>query len=246
MIFQYILILILIYEIQTFTIVRISSPLIPSIRQSLTCLSEVRYKTSIKSNLNDSITTITPSTDYFKIFNTSRETFSASKLKSSFINLAKLHHPDAGGEEETMMVILTAYEVLKDPLKRSEYERSGKVGGSIHTGSRWDDYVRGRKKQKVSRRRRAVVGGRKELTMSNDVPEYLRDKKLARVGDVVYWYTEVGEVMVGLVVSRNIDRGDVGKVVETARGMGKDPNVTLELCEVSTLERLGGEEIKFR
>ena len=181
-----------------------------------------------------------------------------SDLKKSFLGLAKVHHPDAGGEEEVFKRLLDAYETLSDEESRREYDRSGKgasqgSGGDGGSAGRavWDDYVRQRKEQKVSRRRSAVLNDAKALPLNRNLPPHLRDDgKLPRVGDVVTFEHGAGERIVGLLVSRNIDRGDVQSLIDTSVEAGKDPNELLELCEVSTLEATehdcGQDSLQFR
>ena len=52
---------------------------------------------------------------------------SASKyqIKSAFRRLAKVHHPDRGGDIEKFREIQEAYEVLLDPKRRAHYDATG-------------------------------------------------------------------------------------------------------------------------
>ena len=50
---------------------------------------------------------------------------SFEEIKQQFRILAKIHHPDMGGDEEKFKRIRFAYEVLSDPARRSEYDRTG-------------------------------------------------------------------------------------------------------------------------
>lgn len=53
---------------------------------------------------------------------------SPTNLKRQYKHLASKHHPDrTGGNPELMAEINAAYDVLKDPRKRAEYDRTGKV-----------------------------------------------------------------------------------------------------------------------
>lgn len=53
---------------------------------------------------------------------------SAEEIKKAFRTLARKHHPDAGGDEETFKKINEAYEVLSDPEKKQQYDTYGRVG----------------------------------------------------------------------------------------------------------------------
>lgn len=54
------------------------------------------------------------------------------QIKKSYRRLALIHHPDKGGDEATFKKIKNAYDILKDPEKRSMYDRFGlqEDGGS--------------------------------------------------------------------------------------------------------------------
>ncbi len=47
-----------------------------------------------------------------------------SEIKSSYRNLVKKHHPDAGGEKERFLAIQNAWETLNDPLKKEQYDKT--------------------------------------------------------------------------------------------------------------------------
>jgi len=50
---------------------------------------------------------------------------SFEEIKQQFRILARIHHPDMGGDEETFKRIKHAYEVLSDPIRRAEYDKTG-------------------------------------------------------------------------------------------------------------------------
>lgn len=56
-----------------------------------------------------------------------KPTCSLSEIQSAYKNLVKKHHPDKGGNIELIELINKAYAVLKDPLKRNEYDEIMKV-----------------------------------------------------------------------------------------------------------------------
>jgi len=49
------------------------------------------------------------------------------QIKHQFRILARIHHPDMGGDVEKFKEIKLAYEVLSDPERRAEYDKSGAV-----------------------------------------------------------------------------------------------------------------------
>jgi hypothetical protein len=48
---------------------------------------------------------------------------SADAIRQRFLDLAKRHHPDAGGDGAMFRRAKEAYEILRDPARRAEYER---------------------------------------------------------------------------------------------------------------------------
>lgn len=46
------------------------------------------------------------------------------EIKQQYRTLARLHHPDLGGDEEKFKRIKFAYEVLSDPIRRKQYDES--------------------------------------------------------------------------------------------------------------------------
>ncbi|NTU90132.1 MAG: DnaJ domain-containing protein [Actinobacteria bacterium] len=59
---------------------------------------------------------------------------SAEEIKKAFRKLARKHHPDTGGDEETFKKINEAYEVLSDPEKKKNYDQLGRYTGGIPFG----------------------------------------------------------------------------------------------------------------
>lgn len=50
---------------------------------------------------------------------------SSSQIKKAYFGLARVEHPDKGGDAEKFKKIQAAYEVLKDDEKREKYDRGG-------------------------------------------------------------------------------------------------------------------------
>jgi len=48
------------------------------------------------------------------------------EIKQRYRVLAQFHHPDKGGDEEVFKRIKLAYEILSDPIRRKEYDTTGK------------------------------------------------------------------------------------------------------------------------
>ena len=52
----------------------------------------------------------------------------SEEIRQKYKTLAQIHHPDKGGDEETFKRIKFAYEILSDPIRRTEYDTTGKFG----------------------------------------------------------------------------------------------------------------------
>jgi len=60
--------------------------------------------------------------DYYDILGVNRSA-NADEIKQAYRRLAKQHHPDKGGDTKKFQEIQSAYDVLGDESKRSEYDR---------------------------------------------------------------------------------------------------------------------------
>ena len=61
-------------------------------------------------------------------------TADASTIKKAYFKLARLHHPDKGGDEEKFKDIQKAYEVLSDEDRRKVYDQTGQTEENAHDG----------------------------------------------------------------------------------------------------------------
>lgn len=59
--------------------------------------------------------------DYYEILQIEK-TSTQDQIKQSYKRLAKIHHPDRGGDKEMFQQIQMAYETLSDDQKRKEYD----------------------------------------------------------------------------------------------------------------------------
>jgi molecular chaperone DnaJ len=76
-----------------------------------------------------------PTANYYDVLGVKKDA-SSDEVKKAFRRLARKHHPDAGGDEEKFKELNTAYEVLSDPEKRSEYDQYGQYfGGKMPPGA---------------------------------------------------------------------------------------------------------------
>jgi molecular chaperone DnaJ len=77
--------------------------------------------------------------DLYELLELPREA-SADEIKRAYRRLAREHHPDAGGDEETFKRITHAYQVLSDPQKRVRYDRFGDDGTPATRGAGQDPF----------------------------------------------------------------------------------------------------------
>ena len=59
--------------------------------------------------------------DYYKRLGVNKSA-SPEELKRAYKKLAMQHHPDRGGDQKTFQEINEAYDTLKDPAKRQQYD----------------------------------------------------------------------------------------------------------------------------
>jgi curved DNA-binding protein CbpA len=52
-------------------------------------------------------------------------TATTEDIKAKYKQLANIHHPDKGGDEETFKTINLAYTILSDPIKRQNFDNQG-------------------------------------------------------------------------------------------------------------------------
>jgi curved DNA-binding protein CbpA len=60
--------------------------------------------------------------DYYKVLGINRDA-SQNEIKRAFRSLARQAHPDKGGTEEEIKLLLEAHQTLSDPEKRAEFDR---------------------------------------------------------------------------------------------------------------------------
>ncbi len=76
------------------------------------------------------------SQDYYKILGV-KEDASQESIQKSYRKLARKYHPDVSdksGSEEKFKELCEAYDVLKDPKKRKQYDRFGPAFENMNTG----------------------------------------------------------------------------------------------------------------
>ena len=75
--------------------------------------------------------------DYYSILGINKQS-SADEIKKAYKKLVMEHHPDRGGNHDMFAKINAAYEVLKDPVKRAEYD-SPNTQFNFNTSKNFED-----------------------------------------------------------------------------------------------------------
>ena len=76
-----------------------------------------------------------------------KENATKGEIKSSYRRLVKKHHPDAGGEKDRFLAIQDAWEILNDPKKKEEYDKTlfPSNHSSIFENTNWEEKVNTKK-----------------------------------------------------------------------------------------------------
>ena len=61
--------------------------------------------------------------DYYSILGVTKGA-TKNELKKAYRSLVKKHHPDAGGNKETFLMLQLAWETLNDPIKKGKYDKT--------------------------------------------------------------------------------------------------------------------------
>ena len=72
-----------------------------------------------------------PSSDPYRVLGVA-VTASAAEIKAAYRALVKQHHPDAGGDEHTILELNAAWEVLGDAERRSAHDRRSSTADASH------------------------------------------------------------------------------------------------------------------
>lgn len=79
-------------------------------------------------------------TDYYKILQIEKNA-TDDDIKIAYRSLAKIHHPDKGGDKEKFQQIQTAYETLSHPQKRHEYDMSNSSGENSNAFNFFNNFM---------------------------------------------------------------------------------------------------------
>eukprot|EP00210_Caulerpa_lentillifera_P005719 g5469.t1 len=174
--------------------------------------------------------------DYYRILEVDASV-SPVELKTAFRKLALKWHPDVNKDveaEEKFVKIRKAYDVLSDPKSRSLYDRYGADGmesmQDAHAGDGnadrfWSEF---KPFKKVTRKSKARDAATHPSSTDGDGEPQAGDLVEYPLSEVVKMELQDGRMKgVGLLVSRNKDRGDAKKL----------PSELLGLCEIEPLRQ---------
>lgn len=111
--------------------------------------------------------------DYYELLGIGRNA-SDAEIKSAYRSLAKVMHPDAGGSSGTFRMLQEAYDTLRDPVRRRDYDR-----GWTHTrpGARPGSPTRPPRSGRTGRTRNL-----------GDDPDFAPPKPVVDVGGIAWWH----------------------------------------------------------
>ncbi|MGM1060782.1 J domain-containing protein [Saccharothrix sp. Mg75] len=117
--------------------------------------------------------------DYYELLGVGRDA-SEAEIKSAYRSLAKVMHPDAGGSSGTFRMLQEAYDTLRDPVRRRDYDR-----GWTHTRP-------GARPSSPTRPPRSARTGRARPL--GDDPDFVPPKPAVDLGGVAWWHlVDVGQ-----------------------------------------------------
>ncbi|MEU5691195.1 DnaJ domain-containing protein [Actinosynnema sp. NPDC020468] len=109
--------------------------------------------------------------DYYELLGVGRNA-STAEIKSAYRSLAKVMHPDAGGSSGTFRMIQEAYDTLRDPARRRDYDRG------------WS-FTRPASPSGPTRPRTGRTG---RLRNFGEDPDFVPPKPRVDLGDVPWWH----------------------------------------------------------
>ena len=113
-----------------------------------------------------------PGIDYYELLGVNRGA-SASEIKSAYRSLAKVMHPDAGGTSGGFRMLQEAYETLKDPVRRADYDRPAAPPPSV---------IRPQARPRPRR-----TGRTGKLRDFGDDPNYMAPRPRVDLGSMDWW-----------------------------------------------------------
>ncbi|MFD0199467.1 MULTISPECIES: J domain-containing protein [Saccharothrix] len=117
--------------------------------------------------------------DYYELLGVGRYA-SEAEIKSAYRSLAKVMHPDAGGSSGTFRMLQEAYDTLRDPARRRDYDRS------------WSFTRPGARPTSPTRPPRSGRTGR--LRNFGEDPDFVPPKPVVDLGGVAWWHlVDVGQ-----------------------------------------------------
>jgi len=79
--------------------------------------------------------------DYYEVLGVTKSA-TQEEIKKAFRNLAKIHHPDKGGDENIFKEISEAYEILSDNDKKIKYDKFGHTSQPNENYDPMGDFMR--------------------------------------------------------------------------------------------------------
>ncbi|NUT95856.1 MAG: DnaJ domain-containing protein [Saccharothrix sp.] len=110
--------------------------------------------------------------DYYELLGVGRNA-SQAEIKTAYRSLAKVMHPDAGGSSVTFRMLQEAYDTLRDPARRRDYDRG------------WT-FTRPGTRPTATRPPRTGRVGR--LRNFGEDPDFVPPKPVVDLGGIAWWH----------------------------------------------------------
>ena len=193
--------------------------------------------------------------DYYKRLGVAK-TASPDELKRAYKKLAMQHHPDRGGDQRKFQEINEAYNTLKDPAKRKDYDNPQPKNNYQYNSQNMNDMFNQFFRQSRVRRRNADIS----ISLRVKLQDVATGKDVIGKYRLNSGQEEIANLRIpagiesGMVIKmaglgddsiKSLPRGDlhVQVIVENHRDFVRDRSHIRTKCSINVLELILGTEV---